>query len=72
MTCRPFDCSYLAFKWLNMPVVVPSSWLTSNKKVSCLLRIDLYRKIGNKEPYKSGYWEIANCIYFTIYYGKHV
>ena len=35
-----------------------------------MLRIDLYRKIGNKEPYKSGYWGIANCIYFTIYYGK--
>ena len=31
-----------------------------------LLRNNMYHKIDNREPYKSGYRGIANCIYFTI------
>ena len=38
-----------------MCFIVPSSWLISNKKVTSLKLFPIYQKIGNKEPYKSGY-----------------
>ena len=31
--------SYVAFKWVNMPVIVPSSWLISNIQKVTLLNV---------------------------------
>ena len=59
MRCRSLDCSYLVFKWLNMPVVVPSSWSISNTKVTLVKVTQQFRKIEDRELYKSGYRGIA-------------
>ena len=43
------------FKWLNMPVTVPSSWSILKKKIGRNKLFPIYQKIENRELYKSGY-----------------
>ena len=42
-----------------MCFTVPSSWSILNKKTGRVKVVPIYRKIGNREPYESGYRGIA-------------
>ena len=48
-----------------MPVTVPLSWSISIKKRGRVNTIAEKSRIG--DPYKSGYWGIAICIYFSAF-----
>ena len=67
MRGESLDRSYLSRKWLKLGFLVPSSWSISNKKTGRVKVFPIYQKIGNKEPYKSGYtgkgnykWSLIN------------
>ena len=46
--------SFIVFKWLNMPVTVPSSWSISKQLITC--KSDPYNttKIKDRDPNKNG------------------
>ena len=69
MRCKSIHGSYLlAFKWLNMPVKVPSSWSILNKLKNRTQKSDSYKptKTRIEGHIKVGIaWGIALCIYFV-------